>query len=70
MADLEPREFPIEMAHGEDDPRFNFGLLVDVAELLERHGYPKPVAMDVVHLRGVLFDFLYKLPPAVGESDG
>lgn len=60
--DLEPRQFPIAMAAGEDDERFAFGLLLDVAKVLEQHGYPKLVAMDVVHLRGALFDFLYKLP--------
>lgn len=44
----------------EDDPRFTYGLVMDVAAVLEQHGYPPlsgPVdSADLVH---ALFRFLY-----------
>src|SRR2546425_5489382 len=35
--------YPIPRARAGDDPRFSFGLALDVAAVLARHGYP-PVA--------------------------
>lgn len=51
--------YPI-LPRPEDDPRFALGLIVDVAALLERHGYP-PVThwSDSVDLKMALFHFLY-----------
>ncbi|GAA1986460.1 hypothetical protein [Amycolatopsis minnesotensis] len=43
----------------EDDPRFTFGLTLQVAEVLEAHGYPRPTALDFVDLQQALFRFLY-----------
>lgn len=44
----------------EDDARFSVGLLIEVAALLESHGYP-PVrhGLDLVDLQQALFRFLY-----------
>ena len=43
-----------------DDARFTYGLLFDVAAVLERHGFPRPVAGgDLVALHLSLFTFLY-----------
>ena len=41
-------------------PRFTFGLVLDVADVLERHGYP-PVqtGRDLVDLQQALYRFLY-----------
>ncbi|MGW0837118.1 hypothetical protein [Streptomyces prunicolor] len=61
------RQYPITPTPA-DDPRFNLGLALDVAEVLERHGYPKITAgMDVVELQQALFGFLYAAP---GDGDG
>lgn len=43
----------------EDDPRFTLGLSLDVAEVLQRHGYPILQGLDVVDLRQALLRFLY-----------
>ena len=47
-----------------DDPRFTFGLVLDVAEVLTRHGYPQPATgVDLVDLQQALYRYLY-----VGEA--
>lgn len=45
----------------ENDPRFTFGLVRDVAQVLASHGYP-PVesSADHVRLQQALFGFLYE----------
>jgi hypothetical protein len=45
---------------GGGDKRFTLGLLVDVVEVLVRHGYPKPEGADLVRLELALFRFLYR----------
>jgi hypothetical protein len=53
------RAYPIS-PRPDDDPRFTFGLTIDVAEVLEKHGYPPVKAgLDIVDLRQALFGFLY-----------
>ncbi len=42
-----------------DLPKFTFGLVVDVAEVLDRHGYPPPTGADLAALQQVLFGFLH-----------
>lgn len=55
------RAYP--MPAPEDDPRFTFGLMLEVARVLEEHGYPKITnGLDLVELQGALWRFLYKLP--------
>ena len=68
MADeLEPRQYPLP-APVTGDERFAFGLMLDVAEVLEKHGYPKLAVPDMVALQAALFRFLYSAPG--GESRG
>jgi hypothetical protein len=43
-----------------DDARFTTGLLIDVVDVLVRHGYPRPeAAKDLTDLQQALFRFLY-----------
>lgn len=43
------------------DPRFNFGLIIDVAAVLSKHGYPEVQAgPDLVRLQQALFKFFYE----------
>ncbi len=53
------RNFPIR-PELTDDPRFTFGLVLEVRDVLERHGYPALGAMDYVDLQQILFRFLYR----------
>lgn len=54
-----PRNYPIPQPEGQDD-RFTYGLALDVAAVLERHGFP-PVApgADRVDLQASLYRFIY-----------
>lgn len=54
---IPPLAYPVPQP--EDDPRFTFGLTLDVAAVLVAHGYPPIVAGDYVALRQALFAFLY-----------
>lgn len=45
-----------------DDPRFSFGLTLEVARVLEKHGYPEVDGLDIVELQQALFRFLYARP--------
>ncbi len=55
----EDRVFPLPRP--DDDPRFTFGLLVDVRDVLAAHGYPAEQATggDLAALQQALFRFLY-----------
>lgn len=56
-----PRAYPLRRPGREhDDSRFTIGLLHDVVQVLEQHGYP-PVrhGLDIVDLQQHLFAFLY-----------
>lgn len=56
------RAFPIQ-PRPDDDPRFTLGLILEVAEVLAKHGYPDITtpdrARDFVEFRQALFGFLY-----------
>ena len=53
------RAFPLQPLP--DDPRFTLGLALEVAEVLEKHGYPRFVnGGDLVGLQQALFRFLYR----------
>ena len=55
----EPRTYPLPRPV-DDDPRFTYGLLLEVVQVIERHGYPSVCgARDLVELQLVLFRFLY-----------
>lgn len=53
------RRYPLPDAG--DDRRFTAGLLFDLACLLERHGYPRPVGGgDLIHWQLALFRAIYR----------
>lgn len=58
------RAYPIR-PRPDEDPRFNLGLTIDVAQVLADHGYP-PIehGLDLVDLQQALYGFLY------GDRDG
>jgi hypothetical protein len=42
------------------DPRFSYGLLFDIAEVLQRNGFPQPAGTDWAQLMTALGRFLYQ----------
>lgn len=54
----EDRRFPL--AARDNDARFTFGLVLDIASVIEGRGYPEVTANDLVELRQALFGFLYR----------
>jgi hypothetical protein len=44
----------------DDDPRFTYGLIFDVADVLTSHGFPRPDGTDWAHLMTALVRFLYQ----------
>lgn len=53
----EERVYPLSAGQ---DPRFTLGLALDVAAVLEQHGYPPVRAgLDLVDLQQALYRFLY-----------
>lgn len=52
------RNYPLPRSE-DVDPRFTFGLIVDISEVLEAGGYPKLTGNDLVGLRQALFTFMY-----------
>ncbi|PRX45344.1 hypothetical protein B0I33_1095 [Prauserella shujinwangii] len=68
---MSERAFPLPLPESGQDPRFTFGLLADVIEVLRRHGYPtgRMRALDYVELQQALFRFLYEAP-APGPEGG
>ena len=60
---MNARLYPVGPAP-DDDPRFTRGLALDVARVLETHGYPEITSgRDFLELQQALFRFLYG-PPA------
>ncbi|MGR3939526.1 hypothetical protein [Streptomyces sp. BRA346] len=55
------RSYPVTPESGDHDSRFTNGLALDVAEVIEAHGYPKFTSgRDLLELRISLYRFLYK----------
>ena len=53
------RRFPIRPKPA-DDPRFTRGVTLDVAKVLQEHGYPEITSgRDFLDLQRALFGFLY-----------
>jgi hypothetical protein len=44
----------------DNDPRFSYGLLHDIANALQRNGFPRPQGADWVQLMTALGGFLYQ----------
>lgn len=55
---MSARAYPLPRPEN-DDPRFTVGLHLDVAKVLQEHGFPKPSGVDLVDLGQALFHFLY-----------
>jgi len=51
--------YPLPTPAG-NDPRFTYGLLSDIAEVLQRNGFPQPAGTDWAHLMTALGRFLYQ----------
>jgi hypothetical protein len=45
---------------GGADPRLTYGLLHEVAEVLQRNGFPRPAGTDWADLMAALHHFLYQ----------
>jgi hypothetical protein len=54
-----PPAYPLPQPGGAD-PRFTYGLIFDVAEVLQRNGFPCPAGTDWAHLMTALGRFLYQ----------
>jgi hypothetical protein len=42
------------------DPRFTYGLILDIAQVLQRNGFPQPAGADWAQLMTALGRFLYQ----------
>jgi len=52
--------YPLPLKAPHNDPRFNCGLVFDVARVLEAHDYPALAAgHDLLELAQTLFRFIY-----------
>lgn len=51
--------YPIPHPESGEDPRFNFGLILDVGKVLEDHGFPPVKGTDHVDLMMALYRFVY-----------
>lgn len=61
---MSDRNYPLPRT--DEDPRFSYGLLHDVAQVLERHGFPRVSGGgDWVELQQALFGFIYEKPEVV-----
>jgi hypothetical protein len=47
-------------APADGDPRFSYGLLHDIANALQRNGFPRPEGTDWAQLMTALGGFLYQ----------
>jgi hypothetical protein len=60
MADPAPT-YPLPRPGADTDERFTIGLVLDVADVLTRHGYPRPACgADLVRLQQALFAAIYQ----------
>ncbi|MEU1805992.1 hypothetical protein [Streptomyces sp. NPDC019937] len=61
MRSANERSYPVAPESGDHDSRFTNGLALDVAEVIEAHGYPTFTSgRDLLELRISLYRFLYK----------
>lgn len=67
MPQYESRAYPLRRPT--EDKRFTMGLALDVAAVLEKHGYP-PVrtGIDFLELQQALFRFLYAPADSKGAT--
>jgi hypothetical protein len=55
--------YPLPRPADDHDPRFTYGLVFDLADVLVAHGYPRPDHTDCADLMLALFRFLYQPNP-------
>ena len=55
--------YPLPRPDDDEDERYTYGLLLDIARLIEQHGYPPIQGEDMVELSLALFRFLYEPAP-------
>jgi hypothetical protein len=60
--------YPLPRPACDDDPRFTYGLVFDIADVLTAHGYPRPEHTDWADLMLALFRFIYQ-PPTQQEPN-
>lgn len=61
MTTTDGRSYPVAPESGDHDSRFTNDLALDVAEVIEAHGYPTFTSgRDLLELRISLYRFLYK----------
>ena len=61
MTPAPERSYPVAPESKDHDSRFTNGLALDVAEVIEAHGYPTFTSgRDLLELRISLYRFLYK----------
>ena len=66
-AETKPRAYPLPQPA--EDPRFTFGLTLEVSRVLAAHGYPAvDTGDDFVALEQALFGFLYARNPAAEQA--
>jgi hypothetical protein len=53
---------------GTRDDRFTLALVLDVGEVLSRHGYPAPTGATLVDLTAGLYRALHPTPPYLPPS--
>ena len=53
---------------GTRDDRFTLALVLDVGEVLSRHGYPAPTGATLVELTSGLYRALHPTPPYMPPS--
>lgn len=69
---MSERRYPVPEPEQGNDPRFTFGLVIEVAAVLERHGYPAIGSDNIddhVELSQALFRFLYSHTGRVYPTD-
>jgi hypothetical protein len=52
--------YPLPRPADDHDPRFTLGLVFDIADVLSKHGYPRPDHTDWADLMLALFRFIYQ----------
>lgn len=66
-----PQMYPLGQPESETDPRFTLGLVLDVADVLTKHGYPDMIAagsgVDVIDLQSALFRVIYGTNDTPGQ---
>jgi hypothetical protein len=61
MTDTTPTAAAYPLPHPDGpDPRFTYGLLFDIAEVLQPNGFPRPADTDWANLMTTLHRFLYQ----------